>query len=64
MTVKELINQLNSMPMNADVMYVYDSAARGDVIDVYLAVSGNVLLDDGSDKSSYDDDQPLREQRR
>ena len=48
MKVKELIEQLKSMPQESDVWYVYDGAMRREASIIYQAQNGTVgIADDG-----------------
>jgi hypothetical protein len=57
MTVAELIAELAKLPAGANVTYIWDGHARGDVEHVWLARSGDVTLGH-ADPYVYDDDEP------
>lgn len=44
MKVTELINNLKKLPLNAQVEILYDGACRGDVLAVYEANGGQVVV--------------------
>lgn len=44
MVVKDLIKKLQEFPEDAEVLYWYDSAARGDVGDVVVNKNNDVVL--------------------
>ena len=58
MRAKELIVELNKMPPDAKVGYVYDGAIRGDIAHVWLARSGVVAMADVEDVVYCTEDRP------
>lgn len=59
MKVKELIAVLQKLPADADVLYAYDGASRGDIEFCWLARGDQVVIA-GLNSVIYDDhDRPL-----
>ena len=59
MKVKDLIEKLKEMPQDAELQYLYDGAARGNINIVYLANSGKVVASDYDEVIYYDEDRPV-----
>lgn len=53
MTVAQLINKLGDLPLDARVGIIYDGAHRIDVENIWLAVSGFVLIGDREPDEVY-----------
>ena len=59
MKVSELITLLSNAPPDAMAAFVYDGAARGEVVHVWLTRDGKeVLLADCNESVMYDQDRP------
>jgi hypothetical protein len=59
MSVHELIKRLGAMPRNADVVVVWDGAARSDVNLVWLSQDGEVVLCEYEEPVYYSGDRPV-----
>ena len=59
MNVTELIAALQTMPADADVLHLWDGAARSGIKHVWLARNGSVVTADNAEVCYYTDDRPL-----
>lgn len=59
MTCKDLIEKLQKLPQEAEVLFLYDGAARGEVEEVWLAQHGNRIILSSTGEPCYDgEDRP------
>lgn len=58
MTVKELKNNLNKLPADALVTYLWDGSPRSEVKIIWLANNGNVVLSEDGEVCYSDEDRP------
>lgn len=58
MTVAALIEQLEKMPPDAEVMHLWDGAARTGIKHVWLSRAGRVVTADEDEVCYYTDDRP------
>ena len=59
MTVSELIKRLGEMPVDAEVVYLWDGGARGGVEFVWESRGGRVVTADFGEVCYDDEDRPL-----
>jgi len=58
MNVKQVIEQLQTLPKDANVFYVWDSEPRSEVEEIYVAQSGKVILKTEDDVVYNENEKP------